>query len=48
MRGFLWLATVAAAFAGSPTWAESIPGSEFQVALWQGFGMGAPHVLDNA
>lgn len=39
MRRFLWLAAVAATFAGSPTWAESIPGSEFQVGLWQGFGM---------
>jgi hypothetical protein len=39
VRKIVWWAAVAAAGAGSPLRAEAIPGSEFTVALWQGFGM---------
>jgi hypothetical protein len=42
MRGFLAGAVLAAGCAGLPARAESIPGSEFQVALWQGFGLTDP------
>lgn len=37
-----WQGPLATGCAGLPARAESIPGSEFQVALWQGFGMTDP------
>lgn len=40
MRGTFRIALLAATLIGAgPAWSETIPGSEFQVGIWQGFAM---------